>query len=295
MSKILNPNLISEWHDSNSYLGRGAFGQVNKAYYGGTPVAMKTMIKNGTVDLKIAHQKELENIQRLRHPNIVSLITYDETRIIMDLAHGNATQIDDPHELTLVASDCMRALNFMHIHMNCMIHGDIKPENILVYKDSFGNIVKAVLGDVGLSRGCVNKGIAFLGTPGFMPPGEPTVFHDIHALGVSLVNAWMAPGKFVTSKTVEQNITFIPVPLQEIVSLMVIAYVNQEFQESDTTAAQFMLTITKVLNDRRRQSFLRHVTEARVKSHGGITGEKIKLDRNKTMGTDIMDQSGNSL
>jgi len=78
---ILNPNLISEWHDSNSYLGRGAFGQVSKAYYGGTPVAMKTMVNNGTVDLKIAHQKELENIQRLRHPNIVSLITYDETRI----------------------------------------------------------------------------------------------------------------------------------------------------------------------------------------------------------------------
>ena len=84
----------------------------------------------------------------------------------------------------------MRALTYMHRHSDCVKHGDIKPENILVNRFGTGEIKKASLGDVGLSRACDMKNV-FTGTAGFMPPVVPTDrMHDIFALAVSLLDAY---------------------------------------------------------------------------------------------------------
>jgi CHASE2 domain-containing sensor protein len=72
----------------------------------------------------------------------------------------------------------LEALDFLHHHLG-LVHGDIKPGNIIFVKDW------PKLADVGLVRD-INAGSTFSGTPGFMPPPpEPngTRAADIYAMG----------------------------------------------------------------------------------------------------------------
>jgi len=114
----------------------------------------------------------------------------------MELADGNAAQHFATNDIFLIGRDCMRALLFMHIHDKCIMHGDIKPANIVLYGtyDENGNriVSRALLADVGLSRACNHGKSGFFGTKGYMPQlksGEsPNSFHDIFALAVSLMS-----------------------------------------------------------------------------------------------------------
>ena len=179
---------LKPWPLGDGYIGRGGFGTVSKGLYCGTPVAVKTILKNDTLALK----KEIKMLQGLRHPNIVSMITHSDSQIVMNLYDGNASKIASLDELSIVGRDCMRAIVFMQIHSACISHGDIKPDNILLDLDhQTGAIKKAYLGDVGLARVCkVHEG--FSGTPGFMPFPEPYVHgvFDVFALAVSLLDAF---------------------------------------------------------------------------------------------------------
>ena len=167
-------------------LGKGSFGEVKKQRYAGTPVAVKKVFPSK----RDALEKEVINLSLLTHPNIVSMLGFNNELIVMSLADGNAENINSIGELSIVGRDCMRGLMYMHMHGNCMMHADLKPENILVYKDRDGVIYRAVLGDLGLSRACnINSG--FLGTPGYMPDDDipHSGFDDIFALGVSLLDS----------------------------------------------------------------------------------------------------------
>lgn len=170
---------------ANIELGAGTFGTVHLQKYAGTPVAVKRIRPQFIQAL----QKEVENLALLTHPNIISMIAFNNEFIVMAAADGNAGRINSMKELAIVGRDCMRALSYMQTHGNCMMHADLKPDNILVYKNN-GIITRAVLGDVGLAGGC-NMGQGFVGTPGYMPDDDIPIsgFDDIFALAVSLLDA----------------------------------------------------------------------------------------------------------
>ena len=185
----IDDSYLEKWTDGDDLLGEGAFGTVSKALYYGTPVAIKVMKEQDD-----SLMMEVSNLTRLHHPNIVSIIAYDDLRIIMPLSDGDASKIDSIEELIIVARDTMRGLVYMHAHVKCFMHGDIKPENILVTRGSNGKIIKAILGDIGLSRTCDTdngRSEAFMGTPGYMPIGPATPYSDLHALAVSLMRAYL--------------------------------------------------------------------------------------------------------
>ncbi|HTQ53170.1 MAG TPA: tetratricopeptide repeat protein [Bryobacteraceae bacterium] len=74
-------------------------------------------------------------------------------------------------------------------HRNGIIHGDLKPGNVILTKGP-GGTPRAVIADFGLARAALTPGAAG-GTPGYMAPelktGAPaTVASDIYALGVIL-------------------------------------------------------------------------------------------------------------
>jgi len=237
----INDYIIEKWENDDDILGEGAFGVVRKGYYGGTPVAIKTMKKPMSVDLEI----EVYNLSTLHHPNIVSMIAHDEARIIMPYIPGGSVQkINSIHELSIVARDCMRALTYMHLHDKCIMHGDIKPDNILVVRDSNNVIQSALLGDVGLSKVCRGSPTGgFIGTPGFMPDGPPNQLSDIHALAVSMMDAYLPHYVHTTHRrlgdrnfdNLQESVEDMPPDFIETIRLMIEGY-----HKSDLTTSSIM-------------------------------------------------------
>jgi len=198
----LNVAHLKRWpFPEEEFLGRGSFGNVKRALYCDTPVAVKELLtgqdqmQSVRVQAKVELVKEIGILKDLSHPNIVCMIAYNSQYIIMDMYKGNAKRIKTISEVAVVGRDCMRGIAYMHLHGKCVVHGDIKPDNILVNMDSSGVIVKAALGDVGLAGTCAKymRKKSFSGTPGYMPMPNPVVdsTHDIYALAVSLLDAFV--------------------------------------------------------------------------------------------------------
>ena len=202
ISLQMNTEELKRWPFPNEeFLGRGSFGNVRRALYCDTPVAVKELLTGMDQMPEVRSEarkellKEIGTLKDLSHPNIVCMIAYDSRYIVMDMYKGSAKKLRTLAEVAVVGRDCMRGLAYMHLHGKCVVHGDIKPDNILVNTDSYGMITKAALGDVGLAATCakyMNKR-GFSGTPGYMPMPNPVVdsTHDIYALAVSLLDAFL--------------------------------------------------------------------------------------------------------
>lgn len=201
----LDANELKKWpNKEESFLGRGSFGNVFRALYCGTPVAVKELLTGRDQmpelrrEAKAELKKEIKILSEFRHPNIVLMIAHDSRYIVMHMYKGSAKNLKSLDEVAVVGRDCMRGIAYMHLHSKCVMHGDIKPDNILVETDSYGSITKAALGDVGLARACARamRATGLRGTPGYMPMPNPVVdsTHDIFALAVSLLDAFLGTG-----------------------------------------------------------------------------------------------------
>ncbi len=201
----MNVEELKQWpFPDQEFLGRGSFGNVKRALYCNTPVAVKELLTGRDQMPQLRKQAreellmEIGILKNLTHPNIVCMLAYNSQFIVMDMYKGNAKKLNTIGELAVVGRDCMRGIAYMHLHGACVVHGDIKPDNILVNTDLQGTITKAALGDVGLTLSCAKcmKKKGFSGTPGYMPMPNPVVdsTHDIVALAVSLLDAFL-PGE----------------------------------------------------------------------------------------------------
>lgn len=191
---MLNIENLELFSGKQNIIGEGTFGIVTKGLYCGTPVAVKEL--KGKEIKQIGYLKEeIETLRDFTHPNIVSMLANSDKFIVMELFDGNAEYKNGItlEELSIIGRDCMRAISYMKLHNYCLIHADIKPENILVKRNNNGSIYKAVLGDVGLSMACGTRFSGFTGTPGYMPQKENHVItnlDDVYALAVSLLDSY---------------------------------------------------------------------------------------------------------
>lgn len=162
-------------------LGRGKFGRVYLAREKHTKymIALKLLYKSELVKSRLEKQvlREIEIQTHLKHPNILSLLTYfyDKNRIYLVLEFAARGELykhlqqqprghfNEPEAAKYVyqVADALR-----HCHLYKVIHRDIKPENLLL--DAKGNIK---LADFGWSvHAPSSKRKTMCGTLDYLPP-----------------------------------------------------------------------------------------------------------------------------
>ena len=204
--------------DESSELGRGSFGVVLKGKWNGIDLAVKKLhMDKLTKKEKNAFRKEVVILANLgSHPNLVKLYGYclNSPCIVMELVpRGSLSYLlhycEDPEveakmtdgrikkNLVIGIVDGMRQL-----HASQIVHGDLKPQNVLVTTDYMAKIT-----DFGLSRlqGKTSSTVAsrqlgendeeiasVAGTAGYMAPelldstAPPDYSSDVFSFGVIL-------------------------------------------------------------------------------------------------------------
>ncbi len=161
-------------------LGRGGYGIVYHARQDrlNRHVALKLLKEDACSDSERveAFQREARAAASLDHPHLIQLYEVGEVDgrhfFAMELVGGgNVAQHIKAHgpfaweNAVKIAIDVMEAL--AHAHQKGLVHGDVKPANILLSKDR-----RAKLGDLGLATTAEEASDTRMGTVAFMSPEQ---------------------------------------------------------------------------------------------------------------------------
>lgn len=159
----------------------------------GREVAIKQIHQQYLIDPRQLERywREAQLLANLQHPHILTIYDIDRSRgwLILELMRGSLKQAleagpIDLDYLRIVLAGGLSALDFLH--SRGVIHGDIKPSNLLV--DAQGRVK---LGDFGLARRAANEeGSLLKGTTKYMAPelinpqfGPVGPASDLYSLG----------------------------------------------------------------------------------------------------------------
>jgi len=194
-------------YEALSRLGQGGAGEVwaVRDRYTGRRYALKLLCvdaSEGAASSLIKEAVALSGLEGLGVPRVISFGRIpDQSRLYMlrELVEGTSLQerIDsgaDPREC--LGALALAAEKLTRVHRAGLLHGDIKPANIIVAED--GNDANLV--DLGLAEPFRERGTSARGlTPKYAAPellsgGPLTVRAEVHALGVALGDILDAPG-----------------------------------------------------------------------------------------------------
>ncbi|MBN1590340.1 MAG: serine/threonine protein kinase, partial [Pirellulales bacterium] len=146
---------------------------------------------------------EAQLLASLQHPNIITIYDIDRSRgwLILELMRGSLKRTPEskPFDLDSLRKVLIESLNALQfLHTNGVIHGDVKPSNMLV-----GTQKRVKLGDFGLARRASSQeGSLLKGTTKYMAPemisadfGKVGPASDLYSLGFSAYEL-MCGGRF---------------------------------------------------------------------------------------------------
>ncbi|MFY1697882.1 MULTISPECIES: serine/threonine-protein kinase [unclassified Solwaraspora] len=183
-------------------IARGAIGAVHRAHdlREDVPVAVKLLRPEsaGQADLVEGFRTEATLLSRLDHPNVIRLrartTVADQPALVLDLIDGDDLRTRlrrggplPPAAAVDVAAQVATALAYLH--QQGIVHGDVKPANLLVPAD--GGRVRLI--DFGAARATSVPvvGRSTLATPEYAAPeiaagGASGPASDVYALGIVL-------------------------------------------------------------------------------------------------------------
>ncbi|KAL7296039.1 hypothetical protein TKK_0010594 [Trichogramma kaykai] len=201
---------LEKIHFTEILLGKGAFGEVRKALWSESDVAVKTMDVLQVDPKNII--KELAILNRVQHQNIVLLMGYafdsSEFHIIMEFINGytlsdlifkrtvkEKLRLDESDKMKIVLQ-ILLGIGFLHEFSQPIVHRDIKPANIMVTKNKLVKIcdlgvsqLKQLDTQLLITQGRINC----TGTPLYMAPEcyldhqETTQYRDMWSLGCTII------------------------------------------------------------------------------------------------------------
>ncbi|ONK75419.1 uncharacterized protein A4U43_C03F16650 [Asparagus officinalis] len=143
-------------------VGKGSFGEIVRASWRGTPVAVKRILPSLSDDKLVIQdfRHEVNLLVKLRHPNIVQFLGAVTDRkplmlITEFLRGGDLHQFLkekgslSPSTAVNFALDIARGMAYLHNEPNVIIHRDLKPRNVLLVNSNADHLK---VGDFGLSK-----------------------------------------------------------------------------------------------------------------------------------------------
>nr|XP_002738342.1 PREDICTED: uncharacterized protein LOC100367278 [Saccoglossus kowalevskii] len=143
------PEITREEFVMTGEIGRGAFGTVFQGEWTGTPVAIKYMqIKRMKRQMLKIVKNEIKVNERIRHPNIVQLISvcYEPSGIYLLSEYIEGYNMEDcafdddikkimklsTENKNNIAKQCLQGLAYLHALKPPIVHQDIKPANVVI-------------------------------------------------------------------------------------------------------------------------------------------------------------------
>ena len=189
------------YREGDSYIGKGAFGEVWKVSHKmtGKIYVIKVMDKSAIKDQRLIDQinREIEIMYKLNHPHVMRLINHfeDDEKFYLIMPYASKGQLYsllrrqvrfDQRTAAQYMREVIEAVRYIHSFSPKIIHRDIKPENLLL-----DNNYRVLLSDFGWSNFLDDNEYrkTFCGTPEYLSPemakkeGHNEMV-DIWALGV---------------------------------------------------------------------------------------------------------------
>ena len=198
-------------------IGEGAFGMVFRGTYRGREVAVKKMkSRHMTPEQEKEFNHEVSMMTQLRHNCVVELIgavyTEGEISIVTEFAsYGSLSKLWKKYTVqynTKVKMLDDMAVAISYLHLNKILHRDIKGENLLVYSLNAQSPVCAKLTDFGTCRNISERALsvkeltAGIGTPAYMSPEclqnstDYSYSTDVYSYGVTMYETFIERGMF---------------------------------------------------------------------------------------------------
>ncbi|KAK4786743.1 hypothetical protein SAY86_010576 [Trapa natans] len=185
--------------DQSYKIGEGDCGTMYKGVLRHVDVAIK-MLPSSFFQGVLDFQNEVEILSRVRHPNLIALIgtcpesytliyEYVKNGNLQDrlTCRGNKTPTLPWQTRMLITAEICSTLIFLHSHEPPIIHGNIKPSNILLDPNFVSKI-----SDLGITRLAAKQASRPDSTsihkdPEYFQMGELTRGSDVHNFGVILL------------------------------------------------------------------------------------------------------------
>ncbi|MEO0258848.1 MAG: UvrD-helicase domain-containing protein [candidate division WOR-3 bacterium] len=274
------------------FLGSGAFGFVYLAEDTllKKDVALKIQKYKGEKGLELLEEARI--LFELNHDNIVRFfnieIIEDKIVLVMEPVLGNTLRdiVDQKSPLSVndaleYVKQILKALEYAH--SKGLVHGDIKPENILISEETG----KIKIADFGLAK-IFKAGVVIpkpVGTPFYMAPeawrGETSTYSDIYSVGCILCELLTKKPPFYSENLEElRNMVFngkfdkipgVPPDLNEIIKKTL-----NKVPSKRPTASELLSWINRILKTP-ELAFLTTKTIQKDPFFGNLTEEQIKF------------------
>ncbi len=254
-------------------LGEGGSAVVYASELGGTPVAIKVLHPDLSLDEKqvVRFLEEADRLRRVEHPCLVRVLSAGSLPdgrpyIVMPLLSGRslAAQLELgplPIDEALALFDGVAGA-VAAVHAAGLVHRDIKPENVMFLAPAAeGGERRLVLLDLGIARdtdggpSTTTKAGFVRGTPAYMSPerlfGQPaSVRTDVYELALLLYMMLTArlpwdegdPAGRLSPKLRPEDSARVPPPIATVLFDALSAEVSRRYESADELAARVRLS-----------------------------------------------------